>query len=1823
VTRLPFPVQCVERVEKYDWIGRSRLTSRYAYHHGYFDGVEREFRGFGAVDQWDTELHREDTLFPDAAPLNEDAASLNPPVLTRTWFHTGAFIEAGIVSKQYAHEYWVEPAMRGDDPAASAAREALLLPDSELDPGLSAEERREAVRALKGSPLRVEVYGEDGTAASANPYSVQENNYLVERLQPFGPNRHAVFRSGPREALAFHYERQADDPRTTHDVTLELDEFGGVRRSSSVAYGRRPGYAAPEPALSPDFQAMLAHDQTRLHVVGTEHRYTAAINRPTDLVPFDEYLGPLPCETISAELTGFSPQGALFGFDELDGQFVALWKGTNDAPPEEVPASDVDGLSALPGLARRVVARSRTLYRSNDLTALLPLETAESLALPGDTYRLALPASLVSRIFGARVSDATLEEGGYFRFPSEQDWWIPAKRTFYSAGDQDPAPVELAEARAHFFRMRRSVDPFGAIERRGYDPYDLLARTSVDGAGNVVTADNDYRRVQPFRLTDANGNVNEVAFDCLGHVAGTALRGKAGEGDSLVGFVTDLTDAQIAAVESDPLASPGALLGSATARIVLDLFAYYRTRDQAAPDPVMLYTLTRETHVADLAPGEESAYQHVFSYQDGLGREAQHKAQAAPLPVAEGGDGVSPRWIGSGWTIYDNKGKPVRNYEPFFTATHAFEFNAVAGVSAVHFYDPLEREVAVLRPDSTFEKTVPAAWRTLAWDANDTTLVADPRNDADVGAYFTRLLGPAPGAFTSWYDRRIGGTYGASPADQDAAKDAAVKAAAHAATPRVSHFDGLGRICLAVADNGLKNGLPERYPTRTAFGTEDRPLAVIDALGRRAAEQCLREPVAGHGFQYVAGDDLAGKALYRNEIDGGERRMLSNVAGNPIRSWDARGFAVRTLYDALERPTHRYASKDGGAEILLERLFYGETHPDPTLNLKTRLFRRYDGSGLTSSDRYDFKGNLRASGKQPARLAPPAAPAAFYATSPDWSAIASAPGGPSLDVAALDAAAAALLEPGDLFLSASLFDALNRPIQSVLPYRAAGKPSVVQPVYNEANQLAKLDAWIREDAAPGGLLDPASADLHAVTSIDYDPFGQRIALDLGNGSHTSFDYDPETHRLTAVTTTRGDPDVNARTVQALSYAFDPRGNITRVRDDADLQSVVFFLNQRVDPTADYTYDAVYRLTRASGREHLGQTGGALAPSVQPASDDAPRTGSAGSRLLSPSDGNAMGNYVEGYDYDAVGNLLDMVHQVASGGWTRRYAYQEPSRIDSAEGSNRLSASSLPGDPDGGPYSAAYAHDARGNVVAMPHLPLLTWDERDRLQSTTAQVVNQGMPETTFYSYDAEGNRSRKQTTRQAAPGVTPVRKSERLYLGPLEIYREFDVDGTTVTLERETLHVLAGDRRVTVVETRTAGVDPAPPQLVRYQYPNHLGSAVLELGDQAEVISYEEYFPFGSTSYQAVRNQTDTPKRVRYSDKERDEETGLSYFGARYYAPWLGRWTACDPKPSASGGGSYTFVADNPIRLVDPDGRAECDTSNVDVKKLAPINDQLNDLVNQRIEAARKAVGIVPGKEPTIGQRFALVEKVSELGQPRGGNIPSALVGFAANTAHLNKSEIEKIAATQFPNQAPGHKYDMAEQFGQGNIRSLGPQDPISLMGAGMAAWGVRGAINPSVVLKDKSGNLIPVGTDKLGHFFAQGYEEFEAYVLQGKGKKGAEEESAQKEAGKFGLKMTGVFSNADREANKLGREFYCRLLNDPFMKFDIADYANWNLNEEKNPNIYSEFMESLLIASGKLPESDRAKNTEKLNKISTGFLGFMQSYPEMDTSPSPVPSQK
>jgi len=804
VTRIPFPVHVVEWVEVKDWISNNYFVTHYAYHHGYFDGKEREFRGFGMVEQWDTEEFgtlKSISKFPSATNIN--AASHVPPVLTKTWFHTGAYLDGNRISRQFEDEYYREfdISVGGMTDAQRQQMNAMLLDDTVLPDtirladgssvhfDLSIEEVMEAYRSLKGSILRQEIYALDGSEEKKRPYNVSERNYTIEILQPQSSNRHAVFFVHPRETVDFHYERKLfddfPDPRVSHSMTLAVDEFGYVLQSVAIGYGRR--HDDLDPLLTDEDRTK----QKRTHISYTENNYTNSINLD------HAYRTPVPCESRTYELLKVTPASSeplvtnLFRFDEMRGKIRDAGDGHH-----EISYEDVDATGALADEPyRRLIEHVRTLYRMNNLTDRLPLKELEFLALPFESYKLAFTPELIKQIYDKRVTDAILKDDGkYVHSENDKNWWIPSGQVYYSRNISDTPAKELAFARDHFFLPQRFQDPFGHTSKIDYDGYDLLMEKTTDPLRNVMEVKNDYRVMQPNLVTDPNGNQTAVAFDALGMVVGTAIMGKPGEkkGDSLTGFELDLDEATTLDHIEYPMADPHAILQNATTRMVYDLFAYYRTRHDPQPQPTVVYTLVREVHYRDIASGQPpTKIQHSFSYSDGFGREIQKKIQAEKGLV--NGIETDPRWVGSGWTIFNNKGKPVKKYEPFFSPTHGFEFAKIVGVSSTLFYDPVERVVATLHPNHTYEKVVFDPWRQESWDVNDTVLHPDPKNDQDVGDFFRRL--PDSEYLPTWHTRRIGGGLG------DYEKNAAEKAGVHRETPTVAYFDTLGRTFMTVAHN--------------------------------------------------------------------------------------------------------------------------------------------------------------------------------------------------------------------------------------------------------------------------------------------------------------------------------------------------------------------------------------------------------------------------------------------------------------------------------------------------------------------------------------------------------------------------------------------------------------------------------------------------------------------------------------------------------------------------------------------------------------------------------------------------------------------------------------------------------------------------------------------------------------------------------------------------------------------------------------------------------------------------------------------------------------
>ena len=322
------------------------------------------------------------------------------------------------------------------------------------------------------------------------------------------------------------YERDPADARTAHTLVLEVDPFGNALKSATIAYGRR----RPDPALAPKDQS----EQARPWIRYTENGFTNPIE------PDDHFRVPLPSETRTFELTGLARE---------------QWQPLR-ARSELVRAASTAGLSPYhlaptEGISPETPGRTRPHTLSTQRSRCIPRRSAgtaaagpiESLALPGERYKLAFTPELVAHLFGGRVDDDMLEqEGRYVHLDDSTDWWVPSGRTFFSPVR---ATIRLPSwrtlARTSSCHTGCAIHPPAGLSTESlvtFDDYDLLVVETRDALDNAMRAANDYRVLQPFMQTDPNGNRTKVAFDALGLVVGTAVMGKPDEGlgDTLDGF---------------------------------------------------------------------------------------------------------------------------------------------------------------------------------------------------------------------------------------------------------------------------------------------------------------------------------------------------------------------------------------------------------------------------------------------------------------------------------------------------------------------------------------------------------------------------------------------------------------------------------------------------------------------------------------------------------------------------------------------------------------------------------------------------------------------------------------------------------------------------------------------------------------------------------------------------------------------------------------------------------------------------------------------------------------------------------------------------------------------------------------------------------------------------------------------------------------------------------------------------------------------------------------------------------------------------------------
>ena len=656
ITKLPFPVQCVSKINITDSVSESDFTNIYKYHHGYYDYDENEFRGFGMVEQIDSESY-EDEFY-------------QKPVLTKTWYHVGAYLECENSLNPYEYEYYKNTEI-----------EEYKLPHTTINIDkneLSFKEIKEAVRSCKGKILRQEVYSIDGSDKEKHPYTVTSKNYKVNLISHINNNKYAIFSISESESITYNYERNPKDPRINHDLNLEIDEYLNVLKSARVYYERLD--------VDNTLDERVKNEQGNLKILVTDNKYT------NDVIEDSQYRLRNLYETSLYQLKNANPQNTYFKVEEILDIF------NNSQPCDKI-----------------LLEKARTLYLNNDLLNPLPLGTINSLGLKYETYKMVFTNSLISQIYEDKVNETIIREGKYisskdyidYNFENEDTWWIPSGTIKY-----------FEDAKNHFYLPHIYVDPYKNETKIEYYN-DLLIRKTTDSIGNTNSVEKfDFRVLLPEIMKDMNDNLTEVKFDILGFVVGTCVKGKNDEGDNFNDFKVDLTQDEIEQFFENPKQYGRDLIKNATNRIVYD----FKNVEVAVASSIL-----RETHYnAETL----SKLQYSFEYSDGLGNVAMKTIQAEPgmaKTINENGELIEiytdNRWVGTGRKVLNNKGNLIIEYESYFSTTHKYEKDKKLieiGYYKTFTYDPINRIIRTDFPEGTFSKVEFDSWSQRTFDVNDT-----------------------------------------------------------------------------------------------------------------------------------------------------------------------------------------------------------------------------------------------------------------------------------------------------------------------------------------------------------------------------------------------------------------------------------------------------------------------------------------------------------------------------------------------------------------------------------------------------------------------------------------------------------------------------------------------------------------------------------------------------------------------------------------------------------------------------------------------------------------------------------------------------------------------------------------------------------------------------------------------------------------------------------------------------------------------------------------------------------------------------------------------
>jgi len=759
ISHLPFPLFLVKQQSQHDEITGNRLTQKFKYRRGFYDSIEREFRGFGLLLQTDSPTHGKGAqTSPHSAPM-----------LTKTWFHTGQAIDP--LNRDYDRndkdaiglratiqvwgEHWGPPAPTPEAVLANAhARQ------------------RELARALSGRTLRIEIFGLDkGTEKEKHPYSVQQHRYRVVERQGLGKySPYSIMQPLVVESISYQYERISDDPRCTHTINLEWDAYGHLTHSLEISYARRKTPADAPPFMDTWLQKWWrdAHDEDQQYYYLSEtkaqfiHISTAqALRLGLRYLQRTNALR-LPKSPLAA---GLSPQNIHYE-NLLERSTSKTWEDR-----------------------RTLTGLSVQRYRKPDASGTFDDGQASVEGLI-DHQETAEFNKLALSVYDEHKSEDTsfdvtklLQDNGYRKMPialpPDEDW--DKNNPLWSVRRSFSTYYKLAGFyRAQTFRQSQQHGPTTIT----HDPYScLIATVELPDQCTTRATKIGYRTLQPKQISDPNGNFQEAQYSELGQVhaltwykngvsenvgfkpmatysrptddrpdtaiddPGKALQNIASaffyDSLSWMGRIPAVTGEELAwrkkAVDNNDLLPTGHIRASTRARLSsLSVKTPYeqtlQTRmDGVQREPVHCVTMQADRFCSD----SEKQVRITIACWDGVGRQLQKKQRVAPgkaLDINEDGTlklendtlqerDVSFRWRVSERVEYDNKGLVIRTYRPYFSTRHRYvndESLRKSGLCDQQFHDPQGRLLRVVNANGDERRHTYHPWYSTIEDENDT-----------------------------------------------------------------------------------------------------------------------------------------------------------------------------------------------------------------------------------------------------------------------------------------------------------------------------------------------------------------------------------------------------------------------------------------------------------------------------------------------------------------------------------------------------------------------------------------------------------------------------------------------------------------------------------------------------------------------------------------------------------------------------------------------------------------------------------------------------------------------------------------------------------------------------------------------------------------------------------------------------------------------------------------------------------------------------------------------------------------------------------------------